>query len=85
MNNKTIDNAFYKNSNNELSEKDKNIFQEAKKLFNLSVKIYKKLFFERVRPEETISERVKLKKQRAAEETVTNNIRDENKFIDSKN
>ena len=85
MNNKTIDNAFYKNANSELSEKDKNIFQEAKALFNLSVKIYKKLFFERVRPEETISERVKLKKQRAAEETVTNNIRDENKFIDSKN
>ena len=54
-------------------------------MFNLSVKIYKKLFFERVRPEETIAERVKLKKQRAAEETVISNIRDENKFIDSKN
>ena len=85
MNNKTIDNAFYKNSNNKLSEKDKNISQEAKKLFNLSVKIYKKLFFERSIPEETIAERVKFFKKGAAEETVINNIRDENKFIDSKN
>ena len=85
MNNKTIDNTFYKNSNNKLSEKDKNISQEAKKLFNLIVKIYKKLFFERSIPEETIAERVKFLKKGAAEETVINNIRDENKFIDSKN
>ena len=45
--NKTIDDVFYKNADNGVSEKDKNIFQEAKKLFNLRVKIYKKLFFER--------------------------------------
>ena len=73
---------FYKNTNNELSEKDKNIFQEAKKLFNLRVKIYKKLFFERknLRPEETIAEIVKFKKQRAEKEKQINNTRDENYF-----
>ena len=62
--NKTIDDVFYKNAKNEVSEKDKNIFQEAKKLLNLRVKIYKKSFFERenLRSEETIAEGVKLKK-----------------------
>ena len=85
--NKTIDDVFYKNAKNEVSEKDKNIFQEAKKLFNLRVKIYKKLFFKRenLRPEETITEGVKLKrKHRAEEEKEVNNIRDENNFIDYK-
>ena len=73
---------FYKNTNNELSEKDKNIFQEAKKLFNLRVKIYKKMFFERtnLRPKETIAEIVKFKKQRAEKEKEINNTRDENYF-----
>ena len=52
---------FHKNANN---EKDKIIFPETKKLFNLRVKIYKKLLFERIniRPEKTMAERVKLKK-----------------------
>ena len=73
---------FYENTNNELSEKDKNIFQEAKKLFNLRVKIYKKMFFERtnLRPKETIAEIVKFKKQRAEKEKEINNTRDENYF-----
>ena len=44
-------------------KKKKNIYQEAKKFFNLRVKIYKKLIFEteNLKPEETIAERVKLK------------------------
>ena len=56
--------VFYKKTNNKLTEKDKNIFQEAKNLFNLQLKIYKKLILERenLKPEETIAERVKLKK-----------------------
>ena len=33
-NNKEIDDALYKKVNNELSDKNKDIFQEAKKLFN---------------------------------------------------
>ena len=64
LNNKTIADVFYKKTNNKLTEKDKNIFQEAKNLFNLQLKIYKKLILEReiLKPEETIAERVKLKK-----------------------
>ena len=49
----------------------------------MRVRIYKK-FFERVRTEETIVEKVKLKKQRAEEEKEINNTRDENNFIDYK-
>ena len=62
LNNKTIVDVFYKKTNNKLTEKDKNIFQEAKNLFNLQLKIYKKLILEReiLKPEETIAERVKL-------------------------
>ena len=52
-------------------------------MFNLRVRIYKKLF-ERVRTEETIAKKVKLKKQRAEEEKEINNTRDENNFIDYK-
>ena len=64
LNNKTIVDVFYKKTNNKLTEKDKNIFQEAKNLFNLQLKIYKKLILEReiLKPEETTAERVKLKK-----------------------
>ena len=64
LNTKTIVDVFYKKTNNKLTEKDKNIFQEAKNLFNLQLKIYKKLILEReiLKPEETIAERVKLKK-----------------------
>ena len=63
LNNKTIDDVLYEDVYKEFS-KNKNIFQEAKKLFNLRVKIYKKLFFEteNLNPQETIAERVKLKK-----------------------
>ena len=49
----------------------------------MRVRIYKK-FFERVRTEETIVEKVKLKKQRAEEEKEIDNTRDENNFIDYK-
>ena len=64
LNTKTIVDVFYKKTNNKLTEKDKNIFQDAKNLFNLQLKIYKKLILEReiLKPEETIAERVKLKK-----------------------
>ena len=37
---------FYKNVKKELSDKNKNIFQEAKTLFDLRVKIYQKLVLE---------------------------------------
>ena len=43
LNNKKIDDVFYKKVNNELSDGSKNIFQEAKKLFDLRIEIYKKL------------------------------------------
>ena len=46
FNNKKIDDVFYKNVKKELSDKNKNIFQEAKKLFDLRVKIYKKFVLE---------------------------------------
>ena len=45
-NNKKIDDVFYKNVKKELSDKNKNIFQEAKTLFDLRVKIYQKLVLE---------------------------------------
>ena len=40
---KEIDNVLYEKVNNELSDKQKNFFEEAKKLFNLRVEIYKKI------------------------------------------
>ena len=46
LNNKKIDDVLYKKLNNELSDRNKNIFQEAKKLLDLRVEIYKKLAFE---------------------------------------
>ena len=47
FNNKKIDDVFFiKRVNNELSDCSENIFQEAKKLFDLRVKIYKKLVLE---------------------------------------
>ena len=45
-NNKKIHDVFYKNVKKELSDKNKNIFQEAKTLFDLRVKIYQKLVLE---------------------------------------
>ena len=43
LSNKKIDDVFYKNLKKELTDKN-NTFQEAKKLFDLRVQIYKKLF-----------------------------------------
>ena len=52
--------------NNELSDSSKNIFQEAKKLFNLRVEIYKKLVLEEenLKFEKSVGETVKLKSQK---------------------
>ena len=56
---------LYKKANNELSDSNKNIFQEAKKLLDLRVEIYKKLVLEEetLKFEESVGERVKLKNQ----------------------
>ena len=61
FNNKKIDDVLYKNLNNELSDSSKNIFQEAKELFDLRVKIYKKLVLEEenLRFEKSVLETVK--------------------------
>ena len=66
FNNKKIDDVFYKNVKKELSDKNKNIFQEAKKLFDLRVKIYKKLVLEEENSKfkKSIGEAVKLKNQK---------------------
>ena len=66
LNNKKIDDALYKKVNNELSDSSKNIFQEAKKLFDLRVEIYKKLALEEENSkfEKSIGETVKLKNQK---------------------
>ena len=42
LGNKKIDDLLYKKVNNKLSDSSKNISQEAKKLFDLSVNIYKR-------------------------------------------
>ena len=65
LNNKKIDDVLYKKANNELSGSNKNIFQEAKKLFDLRVESYKKLTLkeENLKFEESVGERVKLKNQ----------------------
>ena len=57
---------FIKKVNNELSDSSKNIFQEAKKLFDLSVEIYKKLVLEEenLKFEKSVGETVKLKNQK---------------------
>ena len=64
LNNKKID-VLYKKANNELSDKNKNIFQEAKKMFDLRIEIYKKLVFEEENSkfEKSVREKVKLKNQ----------------------
>ena len=66
INNKRIDYIFYKKVNNELSDRNKNIFQEAKNLFNLRVEIYKKLVLEEenIKFEKSIGETIKLKNQK---------------------
>ena len=65
LNNKKIDDVLYKKANNELSDSNKNIFQEAKKLLDLRVEIYKKLVLEEetLKFEQSVGERVKLKNQ----------------------
>ena len=42
FNDKKIDDVLYKKADNELINRNKNMFQEAKKLFDLRVEIYKK-------------------------------------------
>ena len=61
-----IDDILYKKVNNELSDSSKNIFQKAKKLFDLRVEIYKKLVLEKenVEFENSIGETEKLKNQK---------------------
>ena len=63
FNNKKIDDVFYKKVKNEISDSSKNIFQEAKKLFELRVDIYQKFIFEKekLKFEKSIGETVKLK------------------------
>ena len=60
---------FYIKAKNELDDKNKNIFQEAKKLFNLRVEIYKKLVLgeENLKFEKSIGETVKLKNKKDKE------------------
>ena len=57
---------LYQKANNEPSDRNKNIFQEAKKLFDLRVEIYKKLVLEEgnLKFEQSIGETVKLKNQK---------------------
>ena len=66
FNNKKIDDVLYKKVNNEFSDSSKNIFQEAKKLFDLRVEIYKKLVVEEenLKFEKSVGETVKLKNQK---------------------
>ena len=65
LNDKKIDYIFYKKVKNEISDRNKNIFQEAKKLFDLRVEIFKKLALEEdLKFEKSIGETVKLKNQR---------------------
>ena len=63
FNGKKIDDVLYKKLNNELSDISKNIFQEAKTLFELRVEIYEKFIFEKenLKFEKSIGETVKLK------------------------
>ena len=64
--NKKIDDVFYKKVNNELSDNRKNVFQEAKKLFDLRVEIDKKLALEEenLKFGKSIGETLKLKNQK---------------------
>ena len=65
FNNKKTDDVFYKNVEKELSDKNNN-FQEAKRLFDLRIEIYKKLVLEEenLKFEKSIAETVKLKNQK---------------------
>ena len=63
---KETDNVLYEKVNNELSDRQKNFFEEAKKLFHLKVEIYKKLVLEveNSKFEKSIGETVKTKNQK---------------------
>ena len=58
-------------------------FQNANRLFELRIKIYRNLIFKgkNLKPEEFIAEKVKLKKQRAEEEKEIDNIIGKNNLI----
>ena len=63
--NKKINDIFYRKTKNKLDDKNKNIFQEAKKLFDLMVEIYKKLALkEDLKFEKSVGETVKLKNRK---------------------
>ena len=63
--NKKINDIFYKKTKKKLDDKNKNIFQEAKKLFDLMVETYKKLALkEDLKFEKSVGETVKLKNQK---------------------
>ena len=65
LSNKKINDIFYRKTKNKLDDKNKNIFQEAKKLFDLMVEIYKKLALkEDLKFEKSVGEPVKLKNQK---------------------
>ena len=65
LSNKKIDGIFYIKAKNELDDKNKNIFQKAKKLFNLRFEIYRKLALkEDLKFEKSIGETVKFKNQK---------------------
>ena len=66
FNNKKINDVLYKKVDNELSDSSKNTLQEAKKLFDLRVEIYKTLVLEEedLKFEKSFGETVKLKSQK---------------------
>ena len=64
--NKKVDDVLYKKVNNQLSDSSKNVFHEAKKLFDLRVEIYKKLILEEenLKFEKSTGETLELKNQK---------------------
>ena len=66
LSDKKIDDILYKKVKKELSDKNKNIFQEAKKLLDLRVEIYKKFVLEEksLKFEKSIGKTVKWKNQK---------------------
>ena len=63
---KKINHVLYKKVSNELSDRNKDIFQKAKNLFDLRVEIYKNFAIEKenLKFEKSIGETVKLKNQK---------------------
>ena len=65
LSNKKINDIFFRKTKKKLDDKNKNIFQEAKKLFDLMVEIYKKLALkEDLKFEKSVGETVKLKNRK---------------------